>query len=61
MKQLFIIFLGSVEGKGESMPRWRAYVMVEGEFVQRFLSLGSVKGFQLEFCGSVKPFPGAGF
>ena len=46
MDHLFIIFrsemfmwfilLGSIEGEGEFMPRWRAYAMVEGEFVMRF-------------------------
>ena len=46
---MWFMLLGSVEGEGEFMPRWRAYAMVEGEFVLRFLPLGSVKGFQLEF------------
>ena len=30
---MWFMLLGSVESEGEFMPRWRAYAMVEGEFV----------------------------
>lgn len=36
LKCLWFIFLGSGEGEGELMSRWRAYVMVEGNMFLRF-------------------------